>query len=192
MTGNACVSTPSRHHLFLRLRFLPSAELIVQGKGHGHGVDWWSFGILLYETLCGFSPFADPSGEGDQVVIYKNVLRGKLRFPSALKDAAARDIIARLLQPVVAQRLGCMKERGKDVLRHPFFASISWSDLLKGRIAPPLRPPVGKDPADTSCFDEVAVKAEEGTNNSSSKPGQAYSVSLAVAAGYAPDWDAGF
>ena len=28
-------------------------------KGHGNAVDWWSFGILIYEFLVGQPPFWD-------------------------------------------------------------------------------------------------------------------------------------
>jgi len=24
---------------------------MIEGKGHGHSVDWWTFGVLLYEML---------------------------------------------------------------------------------------------------------------------------------------------
>ena len=30
------------------------APEIIQGKGHGKGVDWWCLGILIYEMLVGY------------------------------------------------------------------------------------------------------------------------------------------
>lgn len=33
------------------------APEIIQSKGYGKSVDWWSFGILLYEMIVGYSPF---------------------------------------------------------------------------------------------------------------------------------------
>lgn len=56
-----------------------SPELVL-GRGHNKAVDYWAFGILIYEMLCGYSPFSDPSGNMDQVVICKNIVTGKLRF----------------------------------------------------------------------------------------------------------------
>merc|ERR1711934_143757 len=35
-----------------------SPELVLS-KGHDRGVDFWAFGILIYEMLCGGTPFAD-------------------------------------------------------------------------------------------------------------------------------------
>ncbi len=37
--------------------------MAVQGKGHHKGVDYWATGVLIYEMLCGYSPFADEGGD---------------------------------------------------------------------------------------------------------------------------------
>lgn len=37
------------------------APEILTTDGHNHAVDWWSFGILLYEMYCGETPFANKS-----------------------------------------------------------------------------------------------------------------------------------
>lgn len=37
------------------------APELVLGKGHGKGVDYWAVGVLIYEMLCGVSPFSDES-----------------------------------------------------------------------------------------------------------------------------------
>jgi len=35
------------------------APELVLGKGHNKGVDYWALGVLIFEMLCGYSPFAD-------------------------------------------------------------------------------------------------------------------------------------
>jgi len=37
--------------------FLYMAPEMVTRQGHGQAVDWWALGIILYETLFGFTPF---------------------------------------------------------------------------------------------------------------------------------------
>jgi len=72
------------------------APELVLGKPHHKGVDYWATGILIYEMLCGYSPFADDNG--DQMAIFKNIVKGKLRFPSHVhKNKAAKDLIGKLL-----------------------------------------------------------------------------------------------
>ena len=42
------------------------APEMLLNKGHGKPVDWWTFGILLYEMLAGIDPFSDD----DPMLIY--------------------------------------------------------------------------------------------------------------------------
>ncbi|GFZ06660.1 protein kinase superfamily protein [Actinidia rufa] len=39
------------------------APELVSGNGHGNGVDWWAFGVLVYELLYGTTPFKGGSKE---------------------------------------------------------------------------------------------------------------------------------
>jgi serine/threonine protein kinase len=55
------------------------APELVLARGHNKAVDYWAFGILLYEMQAGYSPFSDPQGM-DQVVICKNIVNGRLVF----------------------------------------------------------------------------------------------------------------
>jgi protein kinase A len=53
------------------------APEMLLNKGHGKPVDWWTFGILLYEMLAGIDPFSDE----DPMNIYQKILKGKVHFP---------------------------------------------------------------------------------------------------------------
>jgi serine/threonine protein kinase len=93
----ACTPLPLDHFLaessFCCLLDLVGVFLVA---GHHHGVDYWALGILIYEMLSGYSPFADHV-EASQVTIYKNIIAGKYSFPSFLTDNTAKDLVRKLL-----------------------------------------------------------------------------------------------
>ncbi|KAF8026027.1 hypothetical protein BT93_F2751 [Corymbia citriodora subsp. variegata] len=103
------------------------APELVSGNGHGNGVDWWAFGILLYELLYGTTPFKGGSKEST----LRNIASSKqVRFPAAAEReeagmAEARDLIERLLLKDPRRRLGCARG-ATDIKRHPFFDGINW------------------------------------------------------------------
>ena len=99
------------------------APELMLGKGHHQGVDCWAVGVLIYEMLCGVSPFADESG--DQMRICRKIARGRFKFPSFLRDLDARDIISRLLESKVTNRLGCKKGGMLDVIHHRWLQRAS-------------------------------------------------------------------
>ena len=125
-------------------------ELLV-GKGHNKGVDYWALGVLLYEMVGGYSPFADHE-RGDQMVICKNILRGHVRFPSVINNSDLKEVIMRLLDKDITKRLGMLKGGAKDIKAHRFFRKINWTRMLAKREKAPWTPPIS-DPLDTSNFD---------------------------------------
>ena len=158
------------------------APELVQGKGHHKGVDWWALGILIYEMLVGYSPFADHE-RNEQVTIFKNILRGqllqqcftpltsfvtayaagwfhgagKLRFPKEMKDMDAQSIIRRLLNPNMSQRLGCLKGAADDVKRHRWFNALDFDKLYRLELPPPI-PVQLSGKLDTRNFDDVQAE----------------------------------
>ena len=56
-------------------------------------MDWWAYGVFLYEMMAGFPPFYDD----DPTSTYKKILAGRFAFPSHF-SSNARDLIRKLLQ----------------------------------------------------------------------------------------------
>lgn len=127
------------HHKTFTLCGTPEylAPELVQGRGHQKGVDYWALGILIFEMLAGYSPFADHKNN-DQLQIYKNILRGKLRFPRSIKSRHAQDLITRLLKPNPAERLGCLKRGAEDIKAHEWFEHMDWQKLYNKELPAPL------------------------------------------------------
>ena len=50
------------------------------------------------------------------------------------------------------KRLGGGPDDVREIMAHPFFASINWNDLVNKKIVPPFKPQVTSD-TDTRYFD---------------------------------------
>ncbi|CAO2824074.1 unnamed protein product [Amaranthus hypochondriacus] len=109
------------------------APEIIKGEGHGSAVDWWTFGIFLYELLYGRTPF---KGAGNEETL-ANVVLQNLKFPdSPLVSLQARDLISALLVKEPDNRLGT--ERGAaEIKQHPFFEGLNWA-LIRCALPPEL------------------------------------------------------
>jgi serine/threonine protein kinase len=72
---------------------LDAAPELLEGKGYGKEVDWWSFGTLLYEMLTGQPPFFND----DRAVMYSKIMHEKLQLPSKIGEVKLHHIILLLL-----------------------------------------------------------------------------------------------
>lgn len=54
------------------------APEVINAGGHSSGVDWWSYGILLYELLYGTTPFRGARRDDT----FENILSAQLTFPA--------------------------------------------------------------------------------------------------------------
>jgi cGMP-dependent protein kinase len=130
------------------------APELVLAKGHNKAVDYWAYGILLYEMEAGYSPFSDPHGM-DQVVICKNIVSGRLVFPKNF-NADCKELVKRLLSREVQTRLGNLKNGVEDIKQHKWFETLDFDALLKRQLKAPWVPNV-KSVTDTSNFDPYAA-----------------------------------
>jgi len=122
------------------------APEIIKKDGHAHPVDWWAYGILIFEILMGFTPFCGENMDA----IFENVLQGDVNCPKHM-DSQARDLIMKLLAQDPAKRLGSLKSGRRGIQRHPYFKSCDWTALRSRKAKSPHVPTVS-GPDDTSMF----------------------------------------
>ncbi|KAG2203913.1 hypothetical protein INT47_007496 [Mucor saturninus] len=122
-------------------------EILLEQK-YGRAVDWWAFGVLVYEMLLGQSPFR---GE-DEDEIFDAILEDEILYPVNMsRDSVS--ICQRLLTRDPKRRLGSGPSDAAEIKNHPFFYGVNWDDMLAKRVSPPFCPSVS-GPLDTSNFDE--------------------------------------
>lgn len=113
------------------------APEIIRGDGHGSAVDWWTFGIFLYELIHGRTPF---KGNGNRVTLL-NVVGQSLKFPEGSNASfAAKDLIRGLLVKDPQKRLG-FKRGATEIKQHPFFESVNWA-LIRSTHPPEIPKPI--------------------------------------------------
>ncbi|KAI1326383.1 Pkinase-domain-containing protein [Xylariaceae sp. FL0255] len=133
------------------------APEVVSNKGYNKSVDWWSLGILIYEMLCGYTPFWD---SGSPMKIYENILRGKVKYP-AYVHPDAQDLLQKLITPDLTKRLGNLYAGPQDVKNHSWFAEVTWDRLSRKDIDAPYTPPVKAGAGDASQFDRYPEETEK-------------------------------
>ena len=141
------------------------APEIIKGEGHGSAVDWWTFGIFLYELLFGKTPF---KGSGNRATLF-NVVGQPLRFPeSPVVSFAARDLIRGLLVKEPQHRLA-YKRGATEIKQHPFFEGVNWA-LIRCASPPEVPKPVEIEriPSPTPPVSGKTVMARPGPDSKSS------------------------
>ncbi|KAH6654025.1 kinase-like domain-containing protein, partial [Truncatella angustata] len=133
------------------------APEVVSNKGYNKSVDWWSLGILIYEMLCGYTPFWD---SGSPMKIYENILKGKVKYPQYVHPDA-HNLLERLITPDLTKRLGNLYSGPADVKNHPWFAEVTWDRLSRKDIDAPYTPPVKAGAGDASQFDRYPEETEK-------------------------------
>jgi len=136
------------------------APEVLRNTGHSSSVDWWTFGILMYEMLYGTTPYRGVSREQT----FKNIRKGNPKFPEHKRGPVSKEcknLIKSLLVVDAKKRLGT-KGGAYDIKTHPFFKEIKWPLLYNEE--PPIIPTLSS-PDDTHYFprlpDDFSVDKEE-------------------------------
>ena len=105
------------------------APEIIESKGHGQAVDWWSLGCILYEMLTGMPPFYN----NDREKLFNSIKELQIKFPKYLSKEAV-DLLQKFFIKDPEKRLGSGPNGLNDIKSHPFFSTINWDSILNKKI----------------------------------------------------------
>ncbi|KAK7879005.1 hypothetical protein WMY93_034162, partial [Mugilogobius chulae] len=111
---------------------------ILLGQKYSFSVDWWSFGVLLYEMLIGQSPF---HGD-DEDELFESIRMDTPHYPRWI-NKEARDLMERLFERDPSRRLGVvvtsvfirfqehqLDQSGAEEMEPPFKPKVFLSESL--------------------------------------------------------------
>ncbi|XP_043259209.1 microtubule-associated protein futsch-like [Colletes gigas] len=124
------------------------APEIIKGLKYNQAVDWWSYGVLLYEMLTGQSPFSGC----DEDELFWSICNERPFIPRYLSQEAT-DMVVCLLEKDSGKRLP-----GHEIALHAFFQSLPWDRLERRQLEAPFKPAL-EHTLDTKYFD-TAFTAE--------------------------------
>mmetsp|Transcript_3868 Transcript_3868/g.6037 ORF Transcript_3868/g.6037 Transcript_3868/m.6037 type:complete len:844 (+) Transcript_3868:161-2692(+) len=129
------------------------APEVVLTQGHDSAADFWAYGVIIYELMCGHTPF---SGKNQQRTFEKIVHSQKhLRFPQKF-DSHGKSLIRRLLHPNASLRIGCLQNGFNDVRDHAFFLTqnVNFDKLMSKEVDVAFRP----------TADDVMIQSSNNSN----------------------------
>lgn len=132
------------------------APELLKGQRYGAAVDWWSFGILLYEMMAGRTPFYD---KNRKLMFYK-IINTAPQFPPHFSPEACT-VLRALLNINPESRLGSVEggAGAEDIINSDFFRVLNFEDLLEKRLDPPFTPEVQNE-IDTKYVPKAYLQAE--------------------------------
>ncbi|CAD8148558.1 unnamed protein product [Paramecium octaurelia] len=144
------------------------APEIIQGVSvTNYSADYWSLGVIMYEMLCGITPFNDDTVEK----IFENILNLRIEWPKLGDDGEecisydSYDLLTRLLEQDYTKRIGHVSI--DEIKQHKFFKGIEWNTLLNkpGVIIPDL----DQSSRDTEKMEQFLVKLTKPTKDQEHK-----------------------
>ena len=138
------------------------APEMMDNKEYTTSVDWFSFGILLFEMLSGRNPLKNERQETcapeDMPVRMKEILKDGEAFLTKYEGTkvfspTAYDLLEKLLRFDPQYRIGCRDLGVIEIKQHPFFSNIDWEQLVAKDIVAPFKPNITQGASDISNFE---------------------------------------
>ena len=121
--------------------FYMAPEMML-AQEYGRSVDWWSFGVMVYEMALNRYPFDITEKMGTDLVGIRNaVLNNPLHFygsTSITRELA--DLVEHLLRLEPQMRLGSEPYDAEALRMHPFYIGVNWDDVPLKKLIPPFCP----------------------------------------------------
>lgn len=135
------------------------APEIVLNRGHDKAVDYWAFGIFIFEMLVGRTPFR--TNDTSHMKTYNLILRGidHVYFDGRVLRPTVTHLIKKLCRTVPTERLGCLKDGAKDVRTHRWFKGFDWEKLYAKKLPSSFVPKL-KNAVDTTHFENFTKDAD--------------------------------
>lgn len=102
-------------------------------NGYTHVIDWWAYGVVLFELLTGRTPFSSKTSDSSYE-IFLRILKNKISYPRSM-DKDAKSLISSLCNNYVENRL-CSAE---DIKKHAYY-TVPWKAVYEKRLVPPFIP----------------------------------------------------
>lgn len=135
------------------------APEVLQGRGYGVEVDIWSLGVLLFEFVCGYLPFADDLDNPTEVC--QAVLKASLQFPPRYRDLPGKTLMTGMLRRQPRKRQGAGINGYEDLKNAEFFqaghAGTPLFEKIAGRKLDPPVVPRGEKYADPEEVQDVTL-----------------------------------
>ncbi|CAD8095856.1 unnamed protein product [Paramecium primaurelia] len=107
----------------------------IQGQGYNHSVDYWSFGVLLYEFSTGELPFKGKT----PYEVYQSILNDKVEFPFSI-DKSLQQLIKQLLTKNPQNRMKKVKNFEQILANSEVYCSLDSNDLYNQKLLAPYYP----------------------------------------------------
>lgn len=108
---------------------------MLKKQPYGKSVDWWAFGVFIYELNKGRPPFYSKTNSD----AYEKIIKCDYKIPEKFNPDLA-DICSKLIEIDVSKRLGCLKGESTDVRDHKWFENIDWIGIYNQNHPAPFKP----------------------------------------------------
>jgi serine/threonine protein kinase len=127
------------------------APEVILNRGHDKGADHWSYAVLVFEMIAGYTPFYQ---EGmDQIKLFRTICKAQFSFPPAgVMSMEVEDLIQRFFVLDPAKRIGSLARGINEIYAHKWYKEIDFGELKQKEIEAPWIPNI-KDPLDTANFE---------------------------------------